>query len=149
MKLMRTAVIPAGIDEVWAFFSDPRNLARITPGSMRFDIVSAPDRPIRKGDEIVYRLRIAGIPVRWVSQITEVEDGEMFVDVQKRGPYALWHHRHVFRETVGGVEMVDDVNYELPFGLVGRLAGSWPVRLQLKKIFDHRARTIERLFAKR
>ncbi len=146
MKLLRTAVIPASLDEVWIFFSDPRNLARITPESMTFDIVSAPDRAIRRGDEIVYRLKIAGIPVRWVSQITEVEERAMFVDVQKSGPYSLWHHRHVFRDTDGGVEMIDDVDYELPFGPAGRLFGSWFVRLQLKRIFDHRASAIGRLF---
>lgn len=146
MKLFRVALIPAGLDEVWDFFSSPANLARITPDSMGFDIVSAPDRPIREGDRIVYRLKVAGVPVRWVSRISQVRQREMFVDVQESGPYALWHHRHIFRETEGGVEMIDDVDYELPFGLVGRLAGSWFVRIQLKMIFDHRARTIERIF---
>ncbi len=146
MKLMRTTLIPAGLEEVWTFFSDPRNLARITPRSMGFEIVSAPDRAIREGDEISYRLKVAGIPVRWVSRITEVEERSMFVDVQKSGPYSLWHHRHVFRETVGGVEMIDDVDYELPFGLAGRVLGSWPVRLQLKAIFDYRSRVVDRLF---
>ena len=146
MKLHRVARIPAPLEDVWSFFSDPGNLAEITPSSMGFQIVSAPDRPIRPGDRISYRLRVAGVPIRWVSRITEMIEREMFVDLQEEGPYALWHHRHVFRETNQGVEMIDDVDYELPFGILGKLGGSLFVKAQLSLIFDYRTRTIERIF---
>ncbi|MDX1582106.1 MAG: SRPBCC family protein [Thermoanaerobaculia bacterium] len=146
MKLFRVTRVSAPIDEVWSFFSDPANLARITPDSMGFEIVSSPDRPIREGDRIVYQLSVARVPVRWVSRIGEVHEKEMFVDVQEEGPYALWHHRHLFRETVDGVEMIDDVDYELPFGFIGRLGGSVFVRLQLRMIFDYREKVIREVF---
>lgn len=149
MKLYRVSKVEAPLDEVWTFFSEPRNLARITPGSMGFDIVSAPDRPIREGDRISYRLRVAGIPIRWVSRISELREREMFVDVQESGPYALWHHRHVFREVEGGVEMIDDVDYALPFGVLGRIGGGWFVRWQLNGIFEFRARTVQSIFGRR
>lgn len=146
MKLHRVTRIAAPLDDVWSFFSNPVNLARITPDSMGFEIVSAPDRPIRDGDRIVYRLKVTGVPIRWVSRITDLEEREMFADIQEEGPYAFWRHRHIFRETNGGVEMIDDVDYELPFGILGRIGGSAFTRIQLRTVFDHRGRMIARIF---
>lgn len=145
--LERQTIIPAPRGEVFAFFSDPKNLARITPGTLGFEIVEAPARTLRASDTIRYRIRLLGIPVPWVSRITEWQEGQRFVDEQERGPYRRWRHEHILKDADTGTAMTDRVEYELPFGFLGRLAGGWWVRRNLKQIFDYRARAIEEIFA--
>ena len=150
MILERSTTIPGRrLDEVFEFFSDPMNLARITPESLGFEILEAPSRKLREGDRIRYRIRLFGVPLRWVTLIEEWRDGHSFVDLQERGPYRLWRHLHEFVEVPEGVQMLDRVEYELPLGIPGRVFGGWLVRRQLDAIFDFRGRVIREMFSER
>jgi ligand-binding SRPBCC domain-containing protein len=149
MILRRTTEIAAPLPEVFAFFSEPANLGLITPPSMGFRIVEGPDRSLRAGDRIVYRIRVAGLPLRWVTRITEWEENRTFTDVQEKGPYSVWVHTHTFEEVDGKVRMHDLVRYELPLGMVGRISAGWFVRRQLAAIFDYRERVIRERFRER
>ena len=142
MIFERTTKIPAPLPRVFAFFSEPDNLARITPPSARFRIVRGPQRRLRQGDVVDYALRVFGLPIRWRSRIDGWRENELFADVQERGPFASWRHTHVFREVAGGVEMHDVVEYALPFGILGRLVAGRLVRRKLEEIFDYRARAV-------
>ena len=142
MIFERTTILPAPLPRVFEFFSEPENLARITPPSTRFRIVAGPRRRLREGDRIDYALRVFGIPIRWRSRIDAWRENELFADVQERGPYKSWRHTHTFREVAGGVEMHDVVEYELPFGWLGRAAAGWLVRRELEKIFEYRGRAV-------
>ncbi|MDR7418436.1 MAG: SRPBCC family protein, partial [Armatimonadota bacterium] len=114
--------LPVSIAEAWAFFSDPRNLGRITPPWMRFEVLSPLPERAYAGLLITYRVRpVAGIPVTWVTEITHMREPHLFVDEQRFGPYRFWHHQHLFREVPGGVEMEDIVHYALPLGWLGRI----------------------------
>jgi len=144
--LERTTFIRAGLGEVFEFFSNPKNLAVITPPAMGFKIVDAPQRRLRAGDRIKYGIRVNGIPMTWVTLISEWEEGRRFVDLQEKGPYAYWHHTHSFQAKDGGVEMYDRVDYRLPLGLLGQIFGGWFVRRQLRGIFDFRGETILKTF---
>jgi hypothetical protein len=141
----RTTILPAPLPRVFAFFSEPGNLARITPPSTRFRVVRGPQLPLREGDRIEYALRVFGIPIRWRSHIDAWCENERFSDVQERGPFRSWRHTHAFREVAEGVEMRDVVEYELPFGLLGRAAAGWLVRRELEKIFDYRGEAVMHL----
>jgi ligand-binding SRPBCC domain-containing protein len=147
--LESTTVIAAPLADVFEFFSTPGNLGRITPPGMGFRITAGPDRRLREGDLIQYAIRIFGLPLRWTTRITLWREGEVFADLQERGPYRYWHHTHTFREVDGGVEMHDRVEYELPFGLLGRLFGTPIVRRQLRTIFAFRANAIREIFSAR
>ena len=150
MILERSTTIPGRrLDEVFEFFSDPKNLARITPESLGFEILEAPSRKLREGDRIRYRIRLFGVPLQWVTLIEEWHDGHSFVDLQERGPYRLWRHLHEFVEVPEGVRMSDRVEYELPLGILGRVFGGWLVRRQLDAIFDFRGRVIREVFSER
>ncbi len=144
--LERETVIAAPRRTVFEFFSDPHNLARITPRSLGFEIVDAPDRRLRAGDRIRYRIRILGIPLPWVSRISEWREGTSFVDEQERGPYRRWRHEHTLAAHGEGVVMRDRVEYELPFGALGRWVAGWWVQRNLAQIFDYRARVIAEIF---
>ncbi|HEY0142879.1 MAG TPA: SRPBCC family protein [Thermoanaerobaculia bacterium] len=145
-RFERTTRIAAPIADVFAFFGAPANLGRITPPEMGFRITDGPDRPLRAGDRISYRIRIMGIPIHWRTLITRWEDSVAFADLQERGPYRYWLHTHTFRDLGNEVEMHDLVEYELPLGVLGRLFGGWFVRRQLEAIFDYRADVIDATF---
>lgn len=147
--LKRKQHLPIPLDQAWDFFSAPENLKKITPEYMAFDIKSDPEflTAIYAGQVIVYTVRpLFHIPLLWMTEITHVQKGDFFVDEQRFGPYALWHHQHHFKAVPGGVEMTDLVHYRLPFGFLGTIAYHLFVRRQLEGIFDYRREQLERLF---
>jgi uncharacterized protein YbjT (DUF2867 family)/ligand-binding SRPBCC domain-containing protein len=146
--LTASQVIDRPIDEVFAFFSRPENLGRITPPAMGFEQRSS-DLDMRAGLAIEHRIRpLLGIPMTWRSVIEEYDPPRSFVDVQASGPYRRWRHRHTFTPVADGTRIDDEVEYELPLGPLGALAHRLVVREQLREIFRHRARTIESIFAR-
>jgi ligand-binding SRPBCC domain-containing protein len=139
--------LPVSVDKAWDFLSDPRNLKTITPDYMGFEILSGADRPMYPGQLIQYIVTpVAGIKTKWLTEITHVKEKEYFVDEQRYGPYALWHHKHFIKPIKGGVEMEDIVDYKLPFGILGRLAQPLLVATRLEEIFRHRRIRLNALF---
>ena len=139
--------LPISVDEAWDFLSDPKNLKTITPDYMGFNILSGADRKMYAGQIIQYIVTpISGIPTKWVTEITHVQDKEFFVDEQRFGPYSLWHHKHFIKEIPGGVVMEDIVDYKLPMGILGQLAHPIVVKPKLKEIFDYRYQKLIELF---
>ena len=134
--------VPTPLEETFAFFAEARNLERITPPFLRFRIVTPAPIPMRVGTLIDYRLRLRGIPVRWRTEITAWDPPRSFTDVQVRGPYRKWVHRHDFVEENGGTRVDDTVTYAVPGGaLVDRLI----VRPDLERIFGYRRSAIREL----
>lgn len=131
--------------EVFAFFSDARNLELITPDWLKFQVLTAPAR-IESGVHIQYRLKWHGIPLRWTTEITRWNPPHDFQDIQLSGPYKLWHHTHSFEERNGGTQMRDVVEYALPFGLFGSLAHWLQVRRNVEQIFDYREERVRAMF---
>ncbi len=149
-RLDTSQVLPIGLDEAWAFFSDPRNLAIITPPWLDFTITS-PDVPplIYEGLLIPYTVRpVLNLPIRWVDEITHVREGEYFVDEQRSGPYAFFHHQHHFRDVEGGTEARDIVHYAAPLGPLGDLVVRFQVQGKLEQIFSYRRQVLEKRFGK-
>ena len=144
--LERSQFVPRPRGEVFPFFADAANLERLTPPFLGFTILTPQPIEMRPGARIDYRIRLNGIPMTWQTEITEFVPGERFVDVQLRGPYKLWRHTHTFTDTLGGTELGDRVEYELPLGPLGRLAHRAFVHRQLKTIFDYRAQVMRDLF---
>lgn len=147
-ELYRETVLPISVVEAWDFFSNPSNLAKITPAEMEFKVVTK-DLPehIHNGLTIEYVVRpLAGIPLKWLSQISAVNAPYSFVDEQLKGPYAYWHHEHTFEERNGTVLMKDKVTYAISFGWLGQLANKLLVRKKLAQIFDYRTEQILAIF---
>ena len=136
------------MERVWDFFSDPRNLAKITPPELDFTILSALRERVYPGMMIEYRVRpLLGLAVRWVTEITHVEPGKFFVDEQRIGPYRIWHHEHHFKSIEGGrIEVKDQVTYVLPFSPLGDVIHPFIVKPQLAKIFAFREKAVNEIF---
>jgi ligand-binding SRPBCC domain-containing protein len=148
--LRREQRLPRPPAEVFAFFGDARNLEAITPPLLRFRMLTPDPAVMARGTLLRYRLRVHGVPVRWLTEITEWEPPRRFVDEQREGPYALWRHTHTFEDDgAGGTLMRDDVRYELPLGALGELAHRLLVRRDLARIFDYRAQRVPALLSAR
>ena len=116
---------------------------------MKFVVTSDYDEKTKMypGMIITYKITpIFGIKMNWMTEITHVKENEYFVDEQRFGPYALWHHQHHFKEVKGGVLMTDLLNYAIPYGIIGRFANEILVAKQIKHIFDYRTKEINKLF---
>ncbi len=137
----RTQVVPAPVEEAFAFFSNARNLELITPPWLRFRIVEAPGE-LRPGALLRYRLTLFGIPIRWRTEIVEWSPPRGFVDVQRRGPFLLWEHTHRLTPVDGGTEIYDHVRYRLFLGPLGSLVQRLLVRGWVEGIFDYRAANV-------
>lgn len=137
--LERTQRLPITVEEAWNFFSSPPNLKTITPPYMGFAIKSGGGGAMYAGMIIKYTVTpLLGIPMTWVTEITHVEEKNFFVDEQRVGPYAVWHHQHHFKAISNGVEMTDIVNYKLPLGILGEWVEPFLVKRKVEEIFEYR-----------
>ena len=150
MKLYRLKTVqnlPISAEKAWDFLSDPKNLKTITPDYMGFEILSGAASKMYAGQIIQYIVTpLLNIPVKWVTEITHVDEGKYFVDEQRFGPYALWHHKHFIKPIKNGVEMTDIIDYKIPFGVFGRMAHPIVVAPKLKEIFEYREKALIELF---
>lgn len=137
--------LPKPRAEVFAFFADPANLALITPPWLGVRLLG-PRPAMAAGAAFDLRICWLGLPLRWRSFIREYDPPVRFVDVQVRGPYARWEHRHLFLAERDGTWMEDRVVYRLPLGPLGRLAHALLVGRQLSAVWAYRRRRVsERL----
>ncbi len=148
-RVSATQLLPVDLDTAWSFFSDPRNLQLMTPPWLNLVPTSELPDAMHPGLIVTYTVKPAlGIPITWVTEITQVVDRQLFVDEQRFGPYRFWHHQHHFREVSGATEARDIVHYALPFGLAGDLAGATMVRKRVAGIFAYREEALIRRFGR-
>lgn len=140
--------LPRSRDEVFPFFADARNLERITPSFLRFRVLTEGAIEMRRGALIDYRLTLRGLPLNWRTEITEWQPPVRFADVQRRGPYAEWHHTHSFEEHDGGTLVRDEVRYRL-WGpeILTSVVHALLVAPDTRRIFEFRHQALEQIFA--
>jgi len=139
--------LPISMQDAWAFFSSPKNLNVITPKEMSFEITNDPAPKMFEGQIITYKVSpFWGIKMPWMTEIRTVKENSYFIDEQRFGPYSLWHHRHSFEEIEGGVLMTDEVNYKLPFGVLGDVAHALFIKKKLAHVFEYRKKALIELF---
>ena len=145
--LEREQVLAAPPERVFPFFADARNLEAITPPLLRFRVVTPEPIAMGRGTRLRYRLRLHGVPIGWDTVIADWTPPRRFVDVQVRGPYALWHHTHAFAPAPGGGTLMRDVvRYAIGYGPFGELAHRAFVAGDLRRIFDFRAAAVADAF---
>lgn len=139
-------MIPKPRPEVFAFFADAFNLERITPQFAQLRVVTPPPITMRAGTLIEHEMRLYGVKLHWLTKIAAFESPSLFVDIQLKGPYRHWEHRHIFEEVPEGTRMRDVVVYELRLGPLGRLAHWALVQRSLETIFAYRNAAIGKIF---
>lgn len=142
--LKQQQIIPVSIQKAWDYFSNPNNLAEITPPELSLCIKTRSDGTIYNGMIIEYDVRpIFNISMKWLTEIKHVTPPYFFVDEQRSGPYTLWYHQHFFKETQNGTEINDVVQYRLPYY---SLLFAPLVQRRLERIFGYRKDFLQRKF---
>lgn len=145
-ELIRTQVVAVPLEQAFAFFAEAQNLEAITPPWLGFEILEAPAK-LERGARLRYRLRLFGVPLGWLTEITAWTPPRGFTDTQLHGPYSEWVHAHRLTTVTGGTEIRDHVRYRVPGGALAPLAERLLVRRWLDLIFDYRARRIGELLS--
>lgn len=138
MRFVKETRIAAPPERVFAFHESPGALERLTPPWEKVRVVEGGDS-IRPGSRVVLRTKVGPFPLTWVAEHTEYEPGRMFADTQRSGPFASWYHRHWFLDDgAGGTVLRDEVEYEPPFGALGRWLGGGFLEKKLGAMFTYR-----------
>jgi len=146
--LRQELVVGRPLNEVFAFFSNARNLSVLTPSDMSFGIKSEVPEKMQAGVVLEYDIKLGPIPMRWVSRIDAWEEEAKFSDDQLKGPYAKWHHTHEFEARGPNTAIIDTVAYRIPLGPLGKIAHWIFVKNKLTQIFAFRRFFAELRFGK-
>ena len=147
MAIFQTEIlIRQDAERVFSFFSNAQNLNEITPGWLHFSIATPMPVEMKKGTMLEYHLKIRGISVSWLTEITEWEPPYHFVDVQRKGPYRRWIHRHEFQAVPDGTLVKDNVDYAVPGWIFGRWIDHFFVYPDIRRIFDYRSLKLQEIF---
>lgn len=138
--------VPQSVEKVFPFFESEKNLEEITPEFLNFRVIGKSTEHVQAGTLIDYRLSLRGIPFQWQTKIESFEKNRGFTDMQVKGPYSKWHHRHTFEALGGGTLCRDEVTYRLPLGVLGRWSASHLVRKDIRRIFSYRRKKIAQKF---
>lgn len=153
--------VPHTFEKVAALFEDPNALSALTPPEYQAKIIC--DGKTENGAKVTITIKKFGVPVRWVSGISDVERTDerfSFVDKQLSGPFAHWKHTHVIEAgdknfegrsgqkismDEGGTWIVDSVEYKMPFSIAGKIAHKLFAKGQLESMFAFRKKAILKL----
>lgn len=139
--------LPIDLEHAWNFFSNPKNLSKLTPKEMDFTILTDLPPAIFENMIIDYTVKpLFGIPLKWQTKIIEVDYLKHFTDIQSKGPFKSWKHKHEYEAVEGGVIMKDTVDYQMPFGIIGELGNSILVKSRIQDIFTFRKKVLEELY---
>ena len=147
-QIHREQLVKTDINTLWEFMSSPKNLETITPESMMFKITSKnKDEKMYPGMIITYIVSpLLKIKLTWMTEITQVKEKSFFIDEQRLGPYTMWHHQHIFKQTEEGILMKDIITYIPPFGIIGSIANLLFIKNKVNQIFDYRNKKINNIF---
>jgi ligand-binding SRPBCC domain-containing protein len=150
--------VPYPLGQVFEFFSNPENLPRVMPHNSATRLIAirrvpppgdSGENAAGVGSIIITSFRILPfLPIRgrWTARITEFEWNRHFADVQDKGPFKRWHHRHEFRaesrEACTGTLVRDVIEYEIGFGWLASAANSIFVKRQMENTFAERQRKL-------
>lgn len=123
------------LPEVFAFFSDAKNLGNLSPPWLRFEILTSQPIVMGVGSVVDYRIHFHGLPLRWRARIVEWRPPFQFRDEQLRGPFRRWLHTHTFTDSEQGTCCRDEVDYAV-WG--GRIVDRWFVQRDIERIFSYR-----------
>lgn len=150
-RLEFTICIPRPLEACWNFFSRPENLEALTPSDVDFEFLTPlAGIEMYPGMAIQYRVRpFPGFTTDWITEITQIKHLSYFVDDQRVGPFALWHHQHHFKAIDSdNTEVKDILHYQVPLGPLGTIADKLFVHRQVQQIFAFREQAINQLFRK-
>lgn len=138
MRFQRESVLRASVAEVFAFHEAPGALEALTPPWETVRVVRR-GASLAPGTRVLLSVKLGPFWRDWEAEHTRYRKDAFFEDVQVRGPFASWRHLHRFEPAPGGgCRLIDEVDYELPLGALGRLLGGRLAAAKLERLFAFR-----------
>lgn len=147
MKFIQESVFDASVEELFAFHERPDAFALLQPPWERSEIIQPP-RGLEVGTVVKLRTRVGPLWMELVAEHVAYEKNRRFEDVMRKGPFAKWHHKHLFFPQGSGSRLRDEIDYEPPLGALGRLAAPFAIERRLRKLFDYRHEVTRRELAR-
>ncbi|MBX9600376.1 MAG: SRPBCC family protein [Bryobacteraceae bacterium] len=143
LRFEHSSLVRAPLPAVFAFHEDPRALERLTPPDPPVEVVRR-SGGIRPGGVTVLRIGRKPLRLTWIARHTDFEQDRFVTDVQDRGPFAFWRHRHHFAAENGATRMTDSIDFSLPLGFLADPLFGWLAKRQLRKMFEYRHAQVKR-----
>ena len=137
MRFIKESVIEASVEEVFAFHERPDAFALLQPPWEHAQILQPPSS-LAVGTVVKLRSRVGPLWLTIVAEHVAYEKNQRFEDVMKRGPFAKWHHKHLFSADPAGCLLRDEIDYQPPLGLLGKLMSPFVIEPRLKRMFEYR-----------
>jgi len=138
MRFVKESLIHATPERVFAFHEQPEVLVLLQPPWENARVMQSA-KISEVGARAIVETRILGpISVKWIAEHTLYEPPHMFEDVQIKGPFRRWRHRHLVEPHPDGATLRDEIDYEPPCGFVGRAFAPLLIESRLRKLFDYR-----------
>ncbi len=138
MRFVKQSVIRASPRRVFEFHEQPNVLDLLIPRSESARVIQSA-KISEVGTQAIVETRIFGpIKSRWVAEHTLYDPPHVFEDVQVKGPFRSWRHRHIVEAVTDGAILRDEIDYQPPLGFLGRLVAPILIQKRLQKLFDHR-----------
>jgi ligand-binding SRPBCC domain-containing protein len=148
MRFVKQSFIRAAPRRVFEFHEQPDVLSLLTPPSEKARVIQSA-KISEVGSQAIVETRIFGpIKARWVAEQTLYDPPHMFEDIQIKGPFRRWRHRHIVEGNADGAILRDEIDYEPPLGFLGHLAAPILIQKRLQKLFDYR-HEVTRLWCER
>ena len=140
MHFVKKSVIHASAETVFAFHEAPNAFERLQPPWQTTEIVQPP-KSLEVGTRVILKIKVGPVWQTIVAEHVAYEPGKMFADQMIKGPFPKWLHKHIITPR-GENEclLTDDIEYELPLGVLGRTFGGWFAQRNLERLFEFRHR---------
>lgn len=119
-QLTRSTHIEAPPEEVWAILEDVRLLPSLSSSTVQ---VQAPERLEREGQEFTQTVTLGGRSFTSTWTVREIQPGRRLVIEGSVLPGTKYRMTERLEQVSGGTTLDLVMDYKLPFGPLGRLAG--------------------------
>lgn len=138
MRFIKESIIRASPERVFEFHEQPDVLSLLMPPWESARVIQAAGIS-KVGAQAIIETKVFGpFVVRWIAEHTVYDPPHVFEDVQVKGPFRSWRHRHVVEPHADGAMLRDEIDYEPPLGFLGRAVAPILIQRRLEKLFNYR-----------
>lgn len=140
----RTSRLPVSAGEAFGWHERTGAFERLLPPWERVEVIERRGG-LETGGEVVLRVGVGPITLRWLARHRDCIPGRQFMDEQVEGPFTHWQHLHLFEpDGPDACRLTDRIEFALPLGAAGAVAGSRVVRHRIERMLRYRHEILQR-----
>ena len=132
----QSSIIQCSLEDLYKFHLDSNNISKITPANIKVELLTD-DTLTYEGKIVKLKTTKLFIPTYWEVEIEKIEKPTLLIDKALKSPFKFWRHQHIFTQKKDCCELKDIIEYQLPFGLLGKVFEPF-IELDIKNMFAYR-----------